>query len=107
MNDRNGEVPAPGVPTRFPQLVSLGGGLAAAGIAWAVMHLVRATFQVRTSRSEARRESTRGRRPAESSRHSISIARQPAGILLYHQDGIPLKLDTSPSVTPRTSPEAV
>ncbi len=39
---------APPLSARLPMLVSLGGGLAASGVAWAVMAMARATFGVRT-----------------------------------------------------------
>jgi hypothetical protein len=48
MNATDGAAGAPGGPARLPVLVSVGGGLAAAGVAWAAMRLVRAAFQVRT-----------------------------------------------------------
>ena len=48
MNVPDGAARAPGRPVRLPVPVSLGGGLAAAGVAWAAMRLLRATLQVRT-----------------------------------------------------------
>jgi hypothetical protein len=48
MNGRAGPVDPSGGSVRPSVLVSLGGGLAAAGVAWAAMRLVRAAFQVRT-----------------------------------------------------------
>jgi hypothetical protein len=48
MNGTDGGVDPSGGPARPPVLVALGGGLAAAGVAWATMRLVRSAFQVRT-----------------------------------------------------------
>ena len=48
MNATDAAARAPRRPARLPALASVGGGLAAAGVAWAAMGFLRATLQVRT-----------------------------------------------------------